>query len=574
MSSSLRLLLEDFLSLMREEGELDVYLPLLLSAMGHEVVYRAQKGTRQYGVDISSVGKDEDGKKKLFLWLVKCGDIGRSDWNSGDQSIRPSIDDVGDTYLASHVAPQHARLPKKLVVLTNGDFNAAINLTISQYFEQWTARHGVEAVTVNGSTLAAWTESYLLDEHVLPSENRALLRRMLANVGTPELSIAVGRALIQDLVNASKVPARSASATKKRQLGALRGIRTALSVLQVWAHNERNLLAPYRLAEFAILCVWSGLHDEMLAGNRDVAREFAELLFQMAAIAEAYHERIQPYYVTQNAFAHVLPDSLIVTDTVFSELGRLGLQGLIWACHAVQGGGSIAEGLAGVYVNRVVALLKSHSCSQSPCYDYHSTDIHCAMLLLLVAGYRNEAIEWIGHLVGRLAQVARVPKHWPMTAPFEDMLAIKHGYGSPSPEFRSTSTLVPILLLWAAVLGMDDAFAYARSEILPLLGETTPNCWSPDAGFDALVADPAELAAHGVGEAMMHVQDDLAKFLSSMAEGLPGIEPIENASWYKLRAAYIPLLAALYWRLQVPREMLARQAMAVADTSWCQSVEA
>lgn len=573
-SSSLRLLLEDFLSLMREEGELDVYLPLLLSAMGHQIVYRAQKGTRQYGVDISSVGKDEDGKKKLFLWLVKCGDIGRSDWNSGDQSIRPSIDDVGDTYLASHVAPQHARLPKKLVVLTNGDFNAAINLTISQYLATWTTRHGVEAATVNGSTLAAWTESYLLDEHVLPSENRALLRRTLANVGTPELSIAVGRALIQDLVNAAKVPARSASATRKRQLGALRGIRTALSVLQVWAHNERNLLAPYRLAEFAVLCVWSGLHDEMLAGNRHVAREFAELLFKMAAIAEAYHERLQPYYVTQDAFAHVLPDSLIVTDTVFSELGRLGLQGLIWAHHAVQGGGSIAEGLAGVYVNRVVALLKSHSCSQSPCYDYHSTDIHCAMLLLLVAGRRNEAIEWIGHLVGRLAQVAKVQKHWPMNAPFEDMLAIKHGHESPSAEFRSTSTLVPILFLWAAVLGMNDAFTYARNEILPQLGETTPNCWSSDTGFDALVANPVELAAHGVGEAMMHVQDDLATFLSSMVEALPGIEPIENAPWYKLRAAYIPLLGALHWRLQVPREMLARQAMAFADTSWCQSIEA
>ena len=152
MSSSLRLLLEDFLSLMREEGELDVYLPLLLSAMGHEIVYRAQKGTRQYGVDISSVGKDEDGKRELFLWLVKCGDIGRREWSSGEQSIRPSIDDAGDTYLATHVARQHARLPKKLVVLTNGDFNATINLTIAQFLATWTARHGVEAATVNGST--------------------------------------------------------------------------------------------------------------------------------------------------------------------------------------------------------------------------------------------------------------------------------------------------------------------------------------------------------------------------------------------------------------------------------------
>ncbi len=561
MSSSLRLLLEDFLSLMREEGELDVYLPLLLSAMGHEIVFRAQKGTRQYGVDISSVGRDEDGKKKLFLWLVKCGDIGRRDWNSGDQAIRPSIDDVGDTYLSTHVAPQHVKLPKKLVVLTNGDFNAAINLTITQYLTDWSRRHGAEATMVNGSTLAAWTELHLLDEHVLPAPNRALLRRMLANVATPELSIGMGRALIQELVRAAKEPARSASARRKQQLGALRGIRTALSVLQVWAHNERNLLAPYRLAEFAVLCVWAGLHDELLGGNRKVACEFAELLSQMTAIAEIYHEQMQPYYLTQDAFAHALPDSLIITDTVFTELGRLGLQGSIWAFHAVQDGNPIAEGMAGVYVSRVSALLKSHTCSQSPCYDYHSSDIHSAMLLLLVGGRHSEAREWIGNLVGRLAHAARAPKHWPLTAPFEDALLIKHGFEEVSPEFRSASTLLPIFLMWASALGMKDVYEYARTEILPELKDITPNCWSSDAGYDDVVADPAALFAHGVGEGIMHVPDDPAAFLSTMATALPGVEPIEKSAWYGLRAAYIPLLAALHWRLQMPREMLVRQSV-------------
>lgn len=567
MSSSLRLLLEDFLSLMREEGELDVYLPLLLSAMGHEIVFRAQKGTRQYGVDISSVGKDEDGKRKLFLWLVKCGDIGRRDWNSGDQAIRPSIDDVGDTYLPSHVTPQHVKLPKKLVVLTNGDFNAAINLTIAQYLTTWSTRHSAEATMVNGSTLAAWTELHLLDEHVLPAANRALLRRMLANVATPELSIAVGRTLIQELVRAAKEPARSAPAKRKQQLGALRGIRTALSVLQVWAHNERNLLAPYRLAEFAVLCVWAGLHDELFSGNREVAREFAELLFQMMAIAETYHQQMQPYYLTQDAFAHALPDSLIITDTVFTELGRLGLQGCIWAFHAVQDGNLIAEGMAGVYINRVAALLRSHACSQSPCYDYHSADIHSAMLLLLVGGRQAEAREWIGNLVGRLAHAARAPKHWPLTAPFEDAMLIKHGFEEVSPEFRSTSTLLPILLMWASVLEMKDVYAYARTEILPELKDTTPNCWSSDAGYDELVADPISLSAHGVGEGVMHVPEVLADFLSTLSAVLPGVEPIEKAAWYALRAAYIPVLAALHWRLQMPREMLVQQSVALAGSN-------
>ena len=565
MTPSLRLLLEDYLGLMREEGELDVYLPLLLSAMGHELVYRAQKGTRQYGVDISSVGKDEDGKKKLFLWLVKCGDIGRRDWDSGEQSIRQSINDVSDTYLGTHVAPQHARLAKKLVVLTNGDFNAAVGLTIASYLKKWSTQNRIEAETCNGSRLAAWTERYLLDEHVLPPRGRALLRRMLANVGAPELSVSVGRTLIEELVSGAKGPAKSAASRRKRQIMALRGIRTALSVLKVWAQKERNQLAPYQLAEFAVLCVWAGLHKDLQKGNRDVASEFANLLFQLADIAEAYHELVQPYYVTQNAFATALPDSLLVTDVVFKELGRLGLQGCIWALYATEGKSAVAENLANVYVNRLLALLASHTCSQSPAYDHHSVDIHAALLLLIIGNRRSEAMQWLANLAMRLAHVGKAPKYWPLSAPFEDALAIRHGYEEPSEEYRSTSTLLPVLLLWTALLGMKDVYLFIRDTVLPLVPKTTLNFWSSDHGFDELVADPLTLQRHGVGEGVLNVPAEPADFLSEMSAVLPGIESIEQAGWYVLRAAYIPLLAALHWRLQVPREMLVKHAVAVAN---------
>lgn len=563
MTPSLRLLLEDFLGLMREEGELDVYLPLLLSGMGHELVYRAQKGTRQYGVDISSVGKDADGKRKLFLWLVKCGDIGRRDWNTGAQSIRQSIDDVGDTYLRTHVAPQHARLPRKLVILTNGDFNAALNLTITSFLESWSERHGVEAKMANGSTLAAWTEEYLLDENVLPPGNRALLRRMLANVSTPELSISVGQELFKGLVRGAMEPSKSNAARKKCQLTGLRGIRTALSVLQVWAQNEHNLSAPYRLAEFSVLCVWAEMHEVLQQGNQDVTREFGALLSQLLDIAEAYHAQMQPYYVTQDGFAHAFPDSLLVTDTVFQEIGRLGLVGCIWALHAVVGDDAHADRFTSVYLNRLVALLASHSCTQSPAYDHHSADIHSALLLLVIGNRREEAKQWLGNLALRLAYVAKARQYWPLTSPFEEALLVRHGDEEMSDEFKSTSTLVPLLLLWASALGMKDVYSHIRENVIPAIPKTTLNFWSSDVGFDKLVADPAGLHQHGVGEGVLHVPADPSEFLKTMSTPLAGVKSIQQTAWYQLRAPYIPLLAALHWHLQVPREMLVKHVIAV-----------
>jgi hypothetical protein len=48
-----------------------------------------------------------------------------------------------------------------------------------------------------------------------------------------------------------------------------------------------------------------------------------------------------------------------------------------------------------------------------------------------------------------------------------------------------------------------------------------------------------------------------------MAKPLATVQTIEDSHWYQFRVPYIPLLAALHWRLQVPREMLIKQAVAV-----------
>lgn len=80
----------------------------------------------------------------------------------------------------------------------------------------------------------------------------------------------------------------------------------------------------------------------------------------------------------------------------------------------------------------------------------------------------------------------------------------------------------------------------------------------------ANVADPTALQQHGVGEGVLNVPAEPDELLRVMSLVLPGVESIERASWYQLRAAYIPLLAALHWRLQAPREMLVKHAMAVA----------
>ncbi|RLF31810.1 MAG: hypothetical protein DRN08_07415, partial [Thermoplasmata archaeon] len=78
----MKLIIREYLSLLKESNELDQLLPDLLLAMDIEPISRTQTGVRQYGVDVAAVGIDEDGKKTLFLFTIKQGDIGRTDWDA------------------------------------------------------------------------------------------------------------------------------------------------------------------------------------------------------------------------------------------------------------------------------------------------------------------------------------------------------------------------------------------------------------------------------------------------------------------------------------------------------------
>lgn len=566
MTGTIRLLLEDFLGLMREEGELDVFLPLLIGAMGQVMVHGAQKGPRQYGVDLASVGVDaEDQKRKLFLWVVKCGDQGRAEWNSDSQSLRQSIDDVVDVYVETHLPPQFKRLPKKVLIVTNGVFLSTITETMATFLRTWERRHRIQSELVNGAKLAQWTEQHLLDEYLLPAKARTLFRRMLANVAESDMSVVAGKELILDLLASTREPTKSPGRKKKQQLTALRGIRAALTVLRVWGQHEKNLLACYRLTEFAVLATWAELHEQLVQGEA-CNLEFVGLLAQMCHIADLYHLELDLYYRTQDAFASILPDAVLINRRVFEELGRIAFQGCFAAWFGATHDIDYMNVRAHRYSNTVESLLKSHSCTSLPAFDAHSNAVHAALLLLVVTGRKESAMRWLHEMVGRISLAKDLPQFWPSTGSLEDLMNLRETGGEVPDDMKATSTLLPIVLMWLAHFRMQDAYGHLLGEVLPQVQEkTTPNFWSPDADFDAAVADGRRLAQHGVAEPCLSWPDDCTYFVELFNKPLDGATPIEKLPWFERRLPFIPMLAALYWELQLPREMLVQQSLAFSQ---------
>lgn len=214
------------------------------------------------------------------------------------------------------------------------------------------------------------------------------------------------------------------------------------------------------------------------------------------------------------------------------------------------------------YARRLTWLLETHSGLQLPSFDHQATDIHLALLLLTITGHMDEAKGWVSALCQRLGLARAKRELWPTVQTLEQQLQVRFSFEEPTDDGMSSSTLIPILLLWTAALGIDDGYQFLREKLIPDARWSTPNLWSPDSGYDALLANPRALASHGVGEALAFVPEQPAEYLARMSKALPGVEPIASAHWFKAKFPFIPMLAALHWELQLPREMLVQQAVA------------
>jgi len=131
----MKLIIKEYISLLKESKELDSLIPELLLAMGHEVLSKPKIGHRQFGVDVASKGIDEDGKEKIFLFTIKQGNITRNDWDSNAQSIRPSLNDILDVYIPSKLLDKYSDLPKKIILATGGDMEQNVEENWKGYTE-------------------------------------------------------------------------------------------------------------------------------------------------------------------------------------------------------------------------------------------------------------------------------------------------------------------------------------------------------------------------------------------------------------------------------------------------------
>ena len=566
----MRLIIREYLSLLKEDGELDAILPTLLLTMNIVPISSAQKGVRQDGVDVSAVGKDENGVKTLFLFLVKQGDLNRNDWNSGPQAVRQSLDDIKDVYLNTRVNTKHQNLPKKIIVCTGGSLKQNVESSWNGYIKNHQIDGQLEYEFWGGDKLSSLIEKHLFNEKVIPEALQNRFRKSLVLLSDPAYDLSDYYYVLEELLLNADFGDLSKQSAKKKVLKAFRTTNICQNIVYSWAKSEDNLKPAIYCAERTILHSWDFIRKNNLYQNKKVAAAFWDNYQTLLNVYIDYFLKIQNHCYAENGFAGYGNHYLQECISVFEHLGLISNAGLLFLSlglnekseENIQDAKNIAHALKHYITN--------HPATSSPCYDGHIIEISQAIFLLSSFGEQKFVESWIIDIINNITYAyGTMGKYFPIdTDSFDELVEVCIEGSLDKEEAFKMSTLLPIIAQWCIALDLTDTYQGIVSAIENIFPECTLQIWYPNqetenvlykqyAGQTGLVEAPMVLDKNvsDMIDRVKKLQDKILK-----PEEISAL--IHNQSWLPLMASrhFRSPLLPIYWQKNITLKQSKPQA--------------
>lgn len=481
----MKLVIAEYLRTLKERNELDRLLPDLLVEMGYIPIARPQTGNRQFGVDLGARGKNpETAKDELLLLVIKQGDIGRTEWDTGNQSVRQSINEIVDVYLKSHIEPQDKASKVRIVVTTNGELKQVVQAAWCGFVADNQEKAFIEFWGLD--RLAELIEKHLLDEFVFLDEDRKQLRRALALSGDSDYDRSdLHHLFLRTLDLTTKGELNSNPKSGKSLLKALRIVSLSARVFASWSLNDGDARQGLQANERALLWAWHRIQlADKSTRNEALIEAFGSLWIGYLKTASGYFERLQGHCYTEDGLLGYYSDSAEFSVISFELIGMFAVIGL---SQILTGGGTEEDKNAHTANARIVAealsaLISNNSICCSPCLDRHSHDITLAVTLLLLTEEVEQAKDWLRKLVRNVDYSFKAKKYIPVCTDSLDDLVEEGGWNGSQADGRlmSTSWMLATLAGWCAILGVEDGYEVIARGCRESYPEVCVQLWHPD----------------------------------------------------------------------------------------------
>lgn len=553
----MKLIIKEYLSQLRESGDLDRLLPDLLVRMQIIPISRPQIGVRQNGVDIAAVGRDERGARRLYLFVLKVGDMGRKDWSGGVNGVRATLEQIEDVYLPTSVRPEHQSMPVTVVICSTGELKQELVQDFKGYGQ---ARKAIyELVYWSGDDLAGMIDDNLLDEYAVEPSARADLRRALALIGSRDYDLRHAYRVLRSLLLDSHdgLPAKTA-ASRKRFIRQLKTSNLVLEISFRWAAEGKNLLNAFRLGERCCLWAWEGIRIRDLTKYGRAVKAFEEVYRSHLRICDAYVKKIGPYCLARDGVSIFSRENALVTNTVYEQIGvlaEIGLLHLEWASRCDLGSKSLSDAVVRAHsiAQLLQVLIHHNSSSSSPRYDENSIEISLALLLLSVTHQHAGVAGWIRELSSKLYFTFGVSKSFPIaTDSIEDLVAmeIEDLSDEQVQKLRNLSTLIPTVMYWCANRGLSEPYRLLHAQRDAAFKGVCFQLWYADQRTEShLYREPAQYES-GAMEVPIHfpLQMDELKQREALKEQSGNIASLESFSAIAAGFPGLMLMASRHFR--------------------------
>lgn len=552
----MKLILKEYLRSLKEREELDRILPDLLSQMGANVFVSPIRGRREYGVDVACFGKlENDGIEKIYLFSVKSGDLTRNVWDgNSDQSLRQSLNEIFDVFIPNRIPVEYRG--KEIVVCPCFGGNNLIQDEIKGFMNRYVKSGEISFSIWNGDKLAELIQTYFLREDIAPDDIKSLLRKSLAMVDEPEISILHFKKLVKQLFS-KKMRGKDDCLTTFRQL------YIYTSILWIWSRNENNTESAYVSSEFVILHTWN-LYKKYIGkkirGNCPVYQQLISLIMLHMRISEEYIQRAiiplsQEKYLLSSSIGL---SSVDINLKLFDILSRVSLLG-IWNSWLYQ---RVNEDHKEFLINRhyeltnlVWDVIVNNSSLCSPYMDNQIIDISIAMIFLSSSKdiNTNNMIEWLNQIIDNCAFCLNQRRSYITTINnYRDLIAFIDfsGDGNGFEKLTSASVLYPYLFLFLSQLKGE----LGTNRISSIKEKLLPHCNFQVFFFNHISEDYLYNNEEIHGATLPNVDvSSPEKFLEQLNfEVNNQKENFENISAIKHGFYPIALLACRHYRLPVP----------------------
>ena len=546
----MKLIIREYLSLLKESNELDRLLPDLLLMMGIEPISHAQVGVRQYGVDVAAVGEYQDKGNTLLLFTIKQGDLGRSDWAVNEQSVRQSLDEIKDVYIESHIRPEHLKLKKIIILCTGGNLKQEIQQNWKGYISQNSIEGKVEYEFWGGDKLAILIEEFMFNEQILPIEFRSSFRKVLSLLSDPDYDLSDFYSILNGLLLEPTFGDLSKQTAIRKINKALKTIHLVLNIIFYWAKSENNLKPAIYASERTMLITWEFIRRNDLFNNKGIILESYKIYKTLLSIYSEYFNKVQELCHIKSGLHGYSRYSILENLNIFDQLGIICTTGVLYLFQAgIEQDEKLFESAQAITIS-VKSLIENHLSTRSPYYDNHIIEISEAIFLLACFSEKEFIDKWIKEMINHIVFAYKnMGMYFPIQSDsFDDIVALSVSGTKNKEELFEISTLLPIIAQWSAVLNLRESYSLIKDIVNNVFQNTTLQIWYPDRETDKFIYSCNAAYESGTVDAPMSIPETIEEMKTMIDSVQENTISFEELSSVKNGLLILPIISSRHFR--------------------------